>query len=125
MINRDLYRVIQARLAEKNPLIQVIIGPRQVGKTTALKVAIEKHGVYETADYPTPLPYTVIEEWWNKGRQNRQKILVIDEIQKIPGWSEMLKKLWDAHPHEIKIAVAGSSALLVEKGLRAYLINTF
>lgn len=127
MIHKDrgLVSLIERRLKEDNPLIQVIVGPRQVGKTTALKTAIGGKGIYETADYPTPLPYIVIEEWWEKALKHPDRVLAIDEIQKIPGWSEVVKKLWESSQERIKLIVTGSSALLVEKGLRETLTGRF
>ncbi len=122
---RNLANVIKGRFQEKDPLIQVIIGPRQVGKTTALKQAIANNGVYETADYPTPLPYTIIEKWWKKASAHPSKILAIDEIQKITGWTEIIKKLWDTSNIKIKLVVTGSSSLLVEKGLKESLAGRF
>ena len=117
--------VIKRRLEEKSPYIQMIVGPRQVGKTTALKAALEERGVFLNADYPTPLPHSVVEQKWNEALQNPSKILAIDEIQKISGWSEIIKKLWDAKPHALKVVVTGSSALLVEKGLKETLAGRY
>ncbi len=37
MENRKLVEVLTKRIAEKSPLIQVLIGPRQVGKQLLLK----------------------------------------------------------------------------------------
>lgn len=113
--NRLLTQVIQARIAEKSPFIQVVLGPRQVGKTTALKAALPAGALYESADSPTLLDASIIESWWKQAAQSSEKILAIDEVQKIPGWTEVIKKLWDAHPHQIKLIVTGSSALLMEK----------
>lgn len=126
--NRSAVALISSRLKEKQPLIQVIVGPRQVGKSTAVRAAMDREGIYETADSPTPLPYTVIEEWWKKAQQHPDHILIIDEIQKISGWSEVVKRLWDKSIIEgpkIKLIVTGSSALLVEKGLREILTGRF
>lgn len=123
--NRNLKRIIKKRLAEKKPLIQIVIGPRQVGKTTALKAALSSKAIYETADSPTLLEPNVIENWWQKAVKTSLKILAIDEIQKIPGWAEVIKKLWDTNPHQIKLIVTGSSSLLMEKGLTETLAGRF
>lgn len=122
---RKLASLIKGRLEEKQPLIQVVIGPRQIGKTTALKASIGNRGIYETADYPTPLEHTVIESWWQKALNHPNKILAIDEIQKVRGWSEILKKLWDTSNRQLKVIVTGSSSLLVEKGLKESLAGRF
>ena len=62
MKNRSLFDLLSARLEESSPLIQVVVGPRQVGKTTALKQALAGRGVYFSADYPAPLPVSTLEQ---------------------------------------------------------------
>ena len=121
---RALQRQISARLSESRPLIQVVVGPRQVGKTIALKGALGDRGVYHSADSPASLSADVLNEWWNEAAASADKILAIDEIQKIIGWSEKLKTLWDRTP-QLKVVVTGSSALLVEKGLKESLAGRF
>lgn len=116
--SRNLAQVLATRLSEPDPLIQVVVGPRQIGKTTALRSVLDEHAVFESADSPVPLPAQIIETWWNQAIKTSNKILAIDEVQKIPGWTEMLKKLWDQTKIKPKVIVTGSSALLVEKGLR-------
>ncbi len=122
--NRLLVQIIQARLAEKQPHLQVVVGPRQVGKTTALQAALGTRGVYHSADYPTPLPAEVIAEWWTEAEHSPERILAIDEVQKITNWAPALKAAWDRGA-DIKVVVAGSSALLVEKGLTETLAGRF
>ena len=122
--NRLLVKIIQDRLAEKQPYIQVVVGPRQVGKTTALRAALGQRGVYHSADYPTPLPAEVIAEWWAEAERAPARILAIDEVQKITNWAPALKAAWDRGTG-IKVIVAGSSALLVEKGLTETLAGRF
>lgn len=124
-MERLLATRIRQRLSESSPLIQVIIGPRQVGKTTALKMALGGRGIYETADYPTPLGFEVVEEWWLKAERSQDRILAIDEIQKISGWSEMVKLLWDRSEGKMRFLVTDSSALLLEKGLKETLAGRY
>lgn len=117
--------VLMGRLAEPAPLIQVLIGPRQVGKTTAVKRVLDGRGVYETADSPTPFQPATLEEWWNAAAAHPDKILAVDEIQKVMGWAECLKRLWDTSPVRLKVVVTGSSALAIDKGLRETLAGRF
>jgi predicted AAA+ superfamily ATPase len=123
MKSRKLVSILKARLAEDKPLIQVLLGPRQVGKTTAVKEVLG-NGFYETADYPVPLNFSHIQLWWEKAKGSKDKLLAIDEVQKIPGWSEIIKKLWDGDP-SLKVILTGSSSLLVEKGLKETLAGRY
>lgn len=122
--NRSLVTTLKQRINENTPLIQVVIGPRQVGKTTALKAALEGRGVYHSADYPTPLSAEILTKWWAEAEQDPSRLLAIDEIQKITDWSEAIKYLWDG-TKALKLIITGSSSLLVEKGLRETLAGRF
>jgi hypothetical protein len=112
-------------MEEEHPLIQVVVGPRQVGKTTALQGALAGRGLYVSADYPTPTPVQRIGEWWARAAGHPDGILAIDEIQKVPGWSEEIKRLWDAEPGSLKVILTGSSSLLMERGLGESLTGRF
>jgi hypothetical protein len=119
------------RWQNPNGLIQVFIGPRQVGKTTtATSLANPEHTIFFSADAPAPPPFTAIEEQWNLARKikSNDRTLILDEIQKIPGWSEVVKKLWDEDKRNnfnMRVALLGSSALLIEKGLSESLTGRF
>lgn len=76
--------MLRARLHEEKPLIQVVIGPRQVGKTTAIRHIIADQGLYRTADSPTPLLPDEIATWWMEAERLPPRVLAIDEVQKIP-----------------------------------------
>ncbi len=122
--NRLLADIIRQRIAEPVPLIQVVVGPRQVGKTTALQSALDGRGVYRSADYPVPLQSDIVNEWWQAAERSPDRILAIDEVQKITGWADMVKMLWDKN-NGLKLVVTDSSALLVEKGLTETLAGRF
>jgi predicted AAA+ superfamily ATPase len=122
---RSLTTNLTIRLAEPKPLIQVLIGPRQVGKTTALRAAMGGHGLYESADSPTPPSHEMLNQWWDQAIASGHRILAIDEVQKISGWSEVIKRRWDESPHALKVVLTGSSALLLEKGLSETLAGRF
>lgn len=123
--NRSAQELIRLRIEEKQPLIQVVVGPRQVGKTTAIRTVIDGRGSYFSADSPSPLPPETIRSWWAEAARQPEKILAIDEIQKIPGWSEVIKHLWDQAPRKMKVVLSGSAALNIEKGLRESLAGRF
>lgn len=123
---RRIQSFIKNRLSEEIPRIQVVIGPRQVGKTTAIKGALEgTTAIYFTADSPTPLAAEQITLWWQEAISKKAEILAIDEIQKISGWSEVIKKLWDEKKYPLKLIISGSAALTIEKDLKETLAGRF
>ncbi len=106
-MKRPIFSIILSRLKEKRRFIQVLLGPRQVGKTTlALQVAeeIQKPSHYISADLVTLQDLSWLEQEWEIARQKVEKnggaLLIIDEIQKIANWSQMVKFLWDQDTHK-------------------------
>lgn len=138
MFKRPTYKLLSNRLAEPRRFVQVLVGPRQTGKTTLARQIMEGLDIpsqYASADEPTLKDRTWIEQQWEaarmKARSERRKkkaLLVLDEIQKIPGWSETVKRLWDEDSVgglPLQVIVLGSSALLVERGLTESLAGRF
>ncbi|MGD2100563.1 MAG: ATP-binding protein, partial [Desulfobacterales bacterium] len=138
MYKRSIYKVLISRLGEPRRFIQVLSGPRQAGKTTLAQqvmagMKIPSH--YATADEPALKDRSWIEQQWEVGRmktrsggQKKKALLVLDEIQKITGWSETVKRLWDEDTAEkrlLHVIVLGSSALLVRRGLTESLAGRF
>ncbi len=89
--------------------------------------------VVATADAPRPPDATWIEEKWHQAKEEERKnngpvLLVLDEIQKVEGWSEVLKRLWDAekaHHGKLRVILLGSSSLLMQKGMTESLAGRF
>ena len=138
MYRRDIYKTLMSRLAESRQFIQVLSGPRQTGKTTLAQQAmagIKISSHYATADEPALKDRTWIEQQWEvarmktkSGGRKKKTLLVLDEIQKITGWSETVKRLWDedtAKKLPLRVVVLGSSALLVQGGLTESLAGRF
>ena len=128
---------LQARLMEPRRFLQVVSGARQVGKTTLVAQVADNSGLptrFATADEPTLRGTTWIEQQWEAARLaadesgKQGSLLVLDEVQKVPGWSETVKRLWDqdtrAHRH-LKVVVLGSAPLLVQRGLTESLAGRF
>lgn len=123
------------RLNENHPFIQVLIGPRQVGKTTALLQAMKKWrgpAIYESADAPAPPEADWIEQAWRsaeiKAEDGDPVLLVLDEIQKVRGWDESIKFFWDKNQYSakpIRVVLCGSSALQIQSGLTESLAGRF
>ena len=122
-------------LSRPTTVIHALIGPRQVGKTTIarqIEESIKIPTVYATADSPVPLDSAWIETQWKRalmaGKQNGKPVLLIlDEIQKVQGWSETVKFLWDGRSpkQEIRLLILGSSSLLMQEGLNESLAGRF
>ncbi len=131
---RSVVTAIQHGLAQAVPLIQLVTGPRQVGKTTAVRQLGEAWDGpvhYASADAPRPVGAEWIGAQWQLARQSSTKappLLVLDEVQKINGWSEVIKQRWDedrASKRSIKVIVLGSSALMLSKGATESLAGRF
>ncbi len=112
----------------------MVAGPRQCGKTTVVRQALaaaELPHRYATADSPVPLDSAWLEQQWNAGRETATGaagVLVLDEIQKISGWSETVKRLWDedsASGSQLHVVVLGSAPLLLQHGLSESLAGRF
>ena len=134
MIRLNLSNIVEARLSEVSPLIQVIVGPRQVGKTTAVNQALAALPVdlprhYATADAVFRSDWSWIERQWQEARNlGAGTVLVLDEIQKVENWSEVIKKLWDEDRRQnrpLRVVLLGSSALALQSGLSESMTGRF
>ena len=137
MIIRNQLITLQERMQEPRQFIQVLAGPRQVGKTTLIKQFVERcnvpvHSV--NADAVAENQSEWIAEQWNIVRNRmllykyEEHILIIDEIQKLNNWSEVVKREWDADTWNninIKVVLLGSSRLLLKDGLTESLAGRF
>lgn len=133
MYKRPVSSTLHTRLTEPRRFMQVLAGPRQVGKTMLVQqvlASIKLPSHYASADEPTLQARTWIEQQWELGRLRSKDsaVLVLDEIQKIPGWSEVVKRLWDKDTRTgkpLKVVILGSSPLLIQKGLTESLAGRF
>ena len=101
---RPIYDEILERADEPRRFIQVLAGPRQVGKTTLARQVMDAIGIpghFASADAPDPEDIGWIYTQWQIGRQAARNggraggLLVLDEVQKIRSWSDVVKQLWD------------------------------
>lgn len=136
MIRKYLHSVLLRRLREKRRFLQVLAGPRQVGKTTLARQVMEdlkRPAHYASADEPTLRERAWIGQQWDvarlKARESRAGgLFILDEIQKVPGWSDIVKVEWEADTHSatpLKVVLLGSSPLLIQKGLTESLAGRF
>jgi predicted AAA+ superfamily ATPase len=137
MFERPHLQVLIRRIQEERKFIQVLTGPRQVGKTTLVTQLVKKMALpylFESADAIPSANTTWIEQIWETARLKMQQanspafLLVIDEIQKIDNWSEVVKRLWDEDTRKainIKVILLGLSRLLMQRGLSESLAGRF
>ncbi|MGQ0670847.1 MAG: ATP-binding protein [Actinomycetota bacterium] len=134
---RPVFEGILRRVREPRRFVQVLAGPRQVGKTTLARQVLEALDLpshYASADDPTGRDRGWLEAQWDLGRlrategRRRGGLLVLDEVQKIPSWSEILKRLWDEDTSDsvpLRVMLLGSAPLLVQRGLTESLAGRF
>jgi hypothetical protein len=133
---RPVNESLRSRLGESRRFIQVVLGPRQVGKTTSVRTVVSRLSIpshYAAADTATLESTTWIEEQWAAARALWQDtgaavILALDEVQKVGGWSSWVKRLWDDDSHagrDIRVVITGSSHLLISGGLTESLAGRF
>ena len=137
MYKRSEYQIIRKRLEEPRRFIQVVMGPRQVGKSTVVKQVLQDidlpYLLFSADNVPASNSAWVSNCWAAVRSQKESKaygsvILVIDEIQKIANWSEVVKKEWDDdtfHNLDIRVLLLGSSRVMLEKGLSESLAGRF
>ena len=148
--------ILTRRLTEAPSRIVALFGPRQTGKTTIVRQALQEitqDSLYLAVDEPdssvfgfeTDLtgrdtilaPQVRNTEWlvrnWETGRIQAERsqagfVLVLDEIQKVPDWSEIVKGLWDADRARecpLRVVILGSAPLLLQSGLSESLAGRF
>ena len=134
MFKRKLVSQLTERMNEPRRFIQIVTGPRQTGKTTAVSQALEVINTpthFVSADDPSLVSTEWLRNEWEQARslaKTGDAILVIDEIQKIAKWSSIVKLLWDEDSRSrvpLKVILTGSSSLLLQKGLAESLMGRF
>lgn len=131
---RALVATLRKRLAEPRRFMQVVTGPRQTGKTTAVRQAIANlaypvHFVRASQDIPASRQWLRAE--WDEARRlarTGDALLVVDEVQLVSQWSSVVKALWDEdtdRDRPLRVVLTGSSTLLLQKGLREALTGRF
>jgi len=130
---RDL---LTARLAEPAPgRIQLLSGPRQVGKTTLLlEIArrIGERAVYAAADAPE----AALPGFWERLLAKAEEVasvheyaaVLLDEAPLLPDWAARLKGIWDRfkrHKTRVHVVATGSSAIHLAAGSRESLAGRF
>ena len=154
---RKEIRTLLDLLSEPPRFLIFVAGPRQVGKTTLVRDALSQyprsHYHFIPVDQPdenntsefmpaadtiqsldaSPRDAAWLVRQWQRARAAARSssdghILILDEIQKIPRWSEAVKGLWDADRAEklkLHVVLLGSSPLLMQKGMSESLTGRY
>lgn len=134
---REFASSLESRLLEPRRYLQVIAGARQVGKTTLVRqvlAGINRPHHFVSADEPALRDAVWLRTQWDAARLiardsgDSGAVLALDEIQKITGWSETVKRLWDedtASALPLHVVLLGSAPLLVQGGLTESLAGRF
>lgn len=137
MFEKPELQQIKKRITEPRRIIQVIMGPRQVGKTTLVRqliMSVTAPHHFVAADAVASSNGFWIEQQWETARflaktsEASEVIFVIDEVQKIENWAEIVKSEWDKDSFSgmsIKVILLGSARLLLQQGLSESLAGRF
>ena len=135
-MQRSIIQTVTKRLKEPRMFIQVLCGPRQVGKTTLITQVLRETAiphVYASADDAPDVSSIWLRQIWDKARLGCKQaggdyLLVVDEVQKIANWSEVVKAEWDKDAFNniaLKVVLLGSSSLLIQQGLTESLAGRY
>lgn len=131
------YSEIKGRIDEPRSKIQVIVGPRQVGKSTLIGQVLDEcdlpHESYSADDIINADANWLAQVWETQRLKmdalgESKRLLIVDEVQKITNWSETVKAEWDRdtrEKRELAVVLLGSSRMLIEKGLTESLAGRF
>lgn len=137
MYVRAYAATLQARLSEPRRFIQIVAGPRQAGKTTLVRQVtgtLRRPVHLASADDPLLRSPEWLGQQWHAARDRAREsgaagaVLVLDEIQKVEGWSDYVKRYWDEDTHSglpLHVVLLGSAPLLIQRGLSDSLAGRF
>ena len=130
-ITRQFTEILRDRLREDLNFIQVVTGPRQIGKTTGLQQIVAQWdgpSLYVTADEMLAPSGDWMRLQWRRAEElGRNALFVVDEVQKVPDWSNIVKFLFDQvrESRKIKVVLLGSASLSLQRGLAESLAGRY
>jgi len=147
---RPQIQTLESRLNESPRLLQILAGPRQVGKSTLVQQVLLRRpvGSYRMLDVEALAPAKaepgaqwIAQQWqsaladalaWERSdhpeAQQLPYVLVLDEIQHVAQWSTAVKGVWDAARAQggrMHLVLLGSAPLLVQQGLAESLTGRY
>lgn len=126
--------ILDSRIREPRRFLQIVTGPRQVGKTTLVQqvlAGLDLPSIFVSADEPMLRDAGWLAAQWDRARllaRNATSVFVVDEVQKVVGWSETVKRLWDEDTRlgtPLHVILLGSAPLLIRRGLADSLTGRF
>jgi predicted AAA+ superfamily ATPase len=130
-IIRVFTEILRKRLDTELNFIQVVLGPRQVGKTTGLQQIVREWtgpSLMVTADeIAAPSADWITVQWHRARNLGDNALFIIDEVQKIPQWSSTVKYLFDQDRsrRKLKVVLLGSASLSLQQGLSESLAGRY
>ena len=131
MLQRKKHSVIAEHLSKKE--FTILIGARQIGKSTLLKQLFEDLSQKGEAVYFLNLDRKEILDELNESPENLFKIcplqegkkiiVFIDEIQYLDDATTFIKLLFDEYSDRLKIVATGSSAFYIDKQFNDSLVG--
>ena len=137
MYRRAEYQILKKRIEEPRRFIQVVMGSRQVGKSTTVKQVLNDchcpFMMFNADTVPATNMHWITDCWESvrrkmKAESANEYLMVIDEVQKVNSWSEVVKKEWDYdtfNDTNIKVILLGSSRVMLDYGLADSLMGRF
>lgn len=132
----DCRAVLEERVAEPAPgRIQLLTGPRQIGKTTLLldlERRLKSSASYTACDGPEAAVPGFWERLWSRATEEARAgspvVVLLDEVQHLDDWAAKLKAEWDRIRRgklPVHVVATGSSALRIGTGSRESLAGRF
>lgn len=132
---RSIVSVIETRINEPRRFIQIVMGPRQTGKTTAVSQALSRFTLPARSVAATFRESDAdwLRAQWHLARtlitpKSPSALLVIDEVQYVPNWSAVVKTLWDEDARagiDLRVLLTGSSSTLLQSGMSESLMGRY
>ena len=135
MINRPLYTE-KIMVYTDTPFVKVLTGVRRCGKSTILKMIMEKlqneRGIsedqivsmrFDSMEYEDMTAKQMFEAVKAKFSENKKTYLFLDEVQEIEGWEKVVDSL--ASDYDVDLYVTGSNSRMMSSEISTYLTGRY
>ena len=135
MINRPLYTE-KIMVYTDTPFVKVLTGVRRSGKSTVLKMIMEKlqteRGIsadqivsmrFDSMEYEDMTAKQMFEAVKAKLSENKKTYVFLDEVQEIKGWEKVVNSL--ASDYDVDLYVTGSNSRMMSSEISTYLTGRY